>query len=94
MHSAQVLDASRLGELVKAGEPLSFGVRSDLGEVRIKAETTTSMWTMLKRSVHYYGIDPTGSLGSAYVLNFARFELDGEPGHLYVERSEAPPADA
>jgi hypothetical protein len=62
-----------------------------LGDVELEAQTTTSLWTMLKRSTHYYGIDPTGRLGSVYVLNFAELDWDGEPGHLYVERSNAPP---
>jgi hypothetical protein len=48
---------------------------------------------MLKRSTHYYGVDPTAGLGSIYVLNFARVEWDGEVGELYVERSEALPPE-
>jgi hypothetical protein len=93
MHHAEVLGASRLEELVQRGEPLRFGLRSDLGELWIDATTTTSMFTMLRRSRQYYGIDPTGALGSRYALNWARFELDGEVGHLYVERTESPAAE-
>jgi hypothetical protein len=91
MHHAEVVDASRLGALRKDGEPLQFALRSEHGHVRLEATTRTSLWTMLKRSTHYYGVDPTSSLGSVYVLNFAQLEWDGEPGYLYVERSEAPP---
>jgi hypothetical protein len=91
MHHAEVVDATRLDELRKDGEVLRFAARSDLGDVELEAQTTTSLWTMLKRSTHYYGIDPTGRLGSVYVLNFAELDWDGEPGHLYVERSNAPP---
>ena len=93
MQHAEVLDAPLLGALVKSGEKLRFGLRSDVGDLTIEAETTTSIWSMLKRSRQYYGIDPTGSLGSRYALNWARFELDGEVGHLYVERSDCPPPE-
>jgi hypothetical protein len=88
LHHAQVLDASRLTELRKAGEELRFGLQSDLGELRIDAVTTTSLFTMLRRSVHYYGIDPTGEFGMVYVLNWARFDWDGEEAYLYVERAD------
>jgi hypothetical protein len=91
MNPAVVLDASRITELRKDGESLRFGLQSPgAGETWLDATTTTSIWTMLKRSVHYYGIDPTGELGSVYVVNFATVEWDGEPGSLYVERSAAP----
>jgi hypothetical protein len=91
MHAAEALEAPRIDVLRKDGELLRFGLRrSDDVEVWLDARTTTSLFTMLQRSVHYFGIDPAGSLGSVYVLNFATLDWDGEHGSLYVERSAAP----
>lgn len=88
LHHARVTGASRLTDLVKQGERLSFGLSSDLGDIAIEAVTRTSMFTMLRSSRHYYGIDPTGGLGMVYVLNYADWTWDGEPATLYVERSD------
>jgi hypothetical protein len=91
LHPAVALDAPKLTSLQEGGESLRFGLQSPgVGETWLEAATTSSLWTMLKRSVHYFGIDPTGELGSVYVVNFATVEWDGEPAILYVERSAAP----
>jgi hypothetical protein len=88
LHHAAVTDASRLRALCTRGEELRFALTSDIGDVAIEATTTTSLFTMLRSSRQYYGIDPTGGLGMVYVVNFARWEWDGEPATLYVERSD------
>lgn len=88
LHHARVTEASRLTELVTRGERLQFALNSEVGDLSIEAVTRTSMFTMLRRSRHYYGIDPTGALGMVYVLNFAEWSWDGEPATLYVERSD------
>jgi hypothetical protein len=88
LHHATVTGASRLTELRKDGERLHFGLSSEAGELTVDAVTRTSMFTMLRSSRHYYGIDPSGELGMVYVLNFAEWEWDGESATLYVERSD------
>jgi hypothetical protein len=88
LHHAQVVEASRLTTLRRDGERVRFGLRSAEGDLTIEAVTSTSLFTTLRYSRQYYGIDPTGQLGMVYVLNWARWEWDGEPAILYIERSD------
>jgi hypothetical protein len=88
LHHAQVLEAPRLTRLQRDRERLRFGLRSELGDLHVDAVTATSLFTMLRYSRQCYGIDPTGELGMVFVHAFARWEWDGEPATLYVERSD------
>lgn len=88
LHHAEVLDAPRLTTWRTRGEPLHLALRSPLGPTEIDALTTTSMHTMLRSARQYYGTDPTGALGMPYAISFARWEWDGEPAILYLERSD------
>jgi hypothetical protein len=85
-HSAQVVDAPRLTELVLKGEKLKTKLRYANGQVDLTLTCEQSIWTSMPNQLAV-GVDLSGA-GLMYVLNYGPCEWDGEIGHMYIERSD------
>lgn len=83
---AQVVEVPRLQLLQRAGERLPIAVEWSGGKVTLTATTATSMWMTMGPSMAF-GAKP-GWPGPTYSVGWASCDWDGEPGTVYLERSD------
>jgi hypothetical protein len=86
VHSAVVVDAPRLRELIPRGETLTTRLSYAGREAEFKMSCDKSIWTSMQNQLTV-GIDKGGP-GLMYVLNYGEITWDGEVGHHYIERSD------
>jgi len=86
LSQAQVVEVPRLRHLQRAGETVPVGLTWPGGELSLTATTATSMWMTMGPSMAF-GAKP-GWPGPTYSVGWASCEWDGEPGTIYLERSD------
>jgi len=81
---ARVVTVPGLPELRIAGEELPFALEWEGGRLDVTGVTRTGAYTMFADGMPYGVANPA----MAYAVNWGEVDWDGEPGVLYVERSD------
>jgi hypothetical protein len=91
LEPAEIVDFPRLRHLQWKDEPVPIGLTWPGGELALTATTVSTMWMTMGPSMPY-GAKP-GWPGPTYAVGWARCVWDGEPGTVYLERSDPIPND-